>query len=208
MSHEGMMPHENTYPDDFVIPDPESLTAEEVSARLRLPLSAVCHLAKSGMLRAVQVGETWRFPVGDIASLAESESGAPRVLLVDDDPDTRRLVAESLKARGCRLIEAGSVDEGAAVARQEQFDLLLIDFKMPGKDGTQLVRQLAGRYTLSQMVVITAFPELAKMDELFDIGALTLLGKPLDADRLVECVERILGAPLPEQDSSLTEHAG
>jgi excisionase family DNA binding protein len=201
------MPHEDTAKRDSAAPKPEFLTAEEVSARLRMPLSTVYYLAKSGVLRAVQLGRSWRFPVGDIDDLAGRKAETPRILVVDDDVVTRTLVVELLKSRGCLPAEACNVDEGLIATRRQRFDLLLIDFKMPGQDGTELIREVAGEYSLSQMVVITAFPELTQMDELFNLGALTLLRKPIEADQLIECVERILGTRLPNTDSSVGEPA-
>jgi excisionase family DNA binding protein len=61
------------------------LTAQEVAALLRLPLSTVYHLAKIGDLPAVQFGRTWRFPSREIAALTESKPAKARILVVDDD---------------------------------------------------------------------------------------------------------------------------
>jgi excisionase family DNA binding protein len=195
----------NTTQRNRAFTDPEFLTAEEVGARLRLPLSTVYHLAKSRVLPAIQLGRSWRFHSRDIDKFASCKYGAPRILVVDDEEVIRTLVSDVLKPRGCVLVEASNADEGMAAARRQRFDLLLIDFKMPGRDGTELIRELADAYSLSRIVVITAFPDLAQMDKLFDLGALTLMRKPLEAGRLVECVENILGAPLPEGDSGREE---
>jgi len=54
--------------------EPEFLIAEEVSTRLRLPLSTVYYLAKTGALPAIQLGRAWRFPARGIAELAERRS--------------------------------------------------------------------------------------------------------------------------------------
>ena len=171
---------------------PEFLTAEEVSVRLRLPLSTVYHLAKTGALPAIQLGRTWRFPSRAIAGLSGHKPATASILVVDDDQVTRTLVADILRPRGYVLVEAGDAEAGLVAARRQRFDLLLIDFKMPGRDGTELMRELGGEYSLSQMIMITAFADLAKMDPRFEFGTLTLLRKPLDAGQIIECVERLL----------------
>lgn len=172
---------------------PEFLTAEEVRTRLRLPLSTVYHLAKTGYLPAIQLGRTWRFPAREIDELTGRKPATARILVVDDDAVTRELVTGLLRPRGHVLVEAGDAEAGLAAARRQRFDLLFIDFKLPGRDGSKLVQELAGEYSLSQIVMITAFPDLVQMNKLFELGALTLLRKPLEAGQLLECVARILG---------------
>jgi excisionase family DNA binding protein len=170
---------------------PEFMIAEEVSARLRLPLSTVYHLAKSGVLPALQLGRTWRFRTQDIDELGSMPAPA-QVLVVDDDEVTRALVAGLLQPRGHWLVEAGDAEAGLAAARRQRFDLLLIDFKLPGRNGTELVHELRDEYSPSQIVMITAFPDLVQINQLFELGALTLLRKPLESVQFLECVERIL----------------
>lgn len=171
------------------------LTADEVGRRLRLPLSTVYYLAKAGQLPAVRFGRSWRFPAASIERLKGGHPSHP-VLVVDDDAVTRELVSSSLEPYGCQVWEAGSVDEALPVCRRQRFDTLFIDLKMPGRDGTELIRELLGEYSLSQMVVITAQSDLGQARDLFELGPITLLRKPLSVAQLIECVERTTGTRL------------
>jgi excisionase family DNA binding protein len=175
----------------------EFLTAQEVSERLRLPLSTVYYLAKSGDLPAVHLGRSWRFPCAAVAALGERNFKSARVLVVDDDAVTRALVLGVLESRGHVLVEAVDAESGMAEARRQRFDLLLIDFKLPGKDGAQLIQELRGEYSLGQMIMITAFADLMDSDKILELGAVTLLRKPLDPAQLIECVERSLAPSRP-----------
>ena len=173
----------------------ELLTAEEVGQRLRLPLSTVYHLAKTGKLPAVQFGRSWRFPAASIERLG----GAPpslRVLVVDDDAVTRSLVSSALEPCGCLVSEAGNVDQALQFCGRHRFDVLFVDLKMPGRDGTELIRELLGEYSLNQMVVITAHPDIGLVGKLLELGPVTLLRKPLAMGQLIECVKRITGNQL------------
>jgi len=170
------------------------LTAAEVGARLRLPLSTVYYLAKGGKLPAFRVGRSWRFPRAEIDRLRTTKS--PLVLVVDDDAVTRRIVTLALTPRGCRVEEAGDADEGLRAARNTSFDVLLVDLRMPKRDGTELIRELERDYSRGQMVLISALPELAEGDALADLGGVPLLPKPLTTNGLVACVERITGVKL------------
>jgi excisionase family DNA binding protein len=187
---------------------PEFLTAEEVSAALRLPLSTVYHLAKTGVLPAIQLGRSWRFPSHEIAGLTGRPPASSRILVVDDDDVTRALVSGILTPRGHTVVEARDADEGLAAARRQKFQLLVIDFKLPGRDGTSLIHDLAGEYALSQILMITAFPDLAQMSKLFELGAVTLLRKPLDGGQLIEFVERNSAAARREKKAGGAEKTG
>lgn len=176
------------------------LTAEEVSLRLRLPLSTVYYLAKTGALPGFQLGRSWRFRADELDRLACSRPvERPQILVVDDDAVTRELVKELLASRNFTVAEAGTVEQALAAVRERQFDLFLVDFKLPDGNGMEFIHQIRGDYSLTQVVVITAFSDLAEAEKLFDFGAMTLLRKPFSAGQFVECVDRILGQFLPQQ---------
>jgi DNA-binding response OmpR family regulator len=92
------------------------------------------------------------------------------------------------------ILEAPDAESGLEAARQEAFDVLVIDFHLPGNDGAEFVRELRIEYSLSQIIMVVASPDLAQMNKLFDLGVFALLRKPLDASQLVGSVERILRA--------------
>ena len=167
------------------------LTAREVGGLLRLPLSTVYHLAKTGDLPAVQFGRTWRFPALEIAALAGRKPAKARILVVDDDDASRTLISEVLQAQGHMIFVASDPPAAVALAHQHRFDLLLIDLKPPGKQSTDLICELQKEYSSGQMVIITAFADLVEMDTHSSLGALTVLAKPVNTKQLLECVEHI-----------------
>jgi len=171
------------------------LTADEVGRRLRLPLSTVYHLAKTGKLPAVQFGRSWRFPAASIERLGGATPSL-RVLVVDDDAVTCGLVSSALEPCGCQVSEAGNVEQALQLCRRHRFDVMFIDLKLPDRDGTELIRELLGEYSLNQMVVITAHPDISLVGELLKLGPVTLLCKPLALEQLIECVKRITGKHL------------
>lgn len=179
------------------------LTAEEVGQRLRLPLSTVYYLAKTGQLPAVKFGRSWRFPATSIERLKEA-GNSHRIMVVDDDAVTRAFVTSALEPCGCKVWEAGSVEEALQYCSRQKFDAFFIDLKMPGRDGTELVRDLLGEYSLTQMVVITSHPDISEAAALLELGPITLLRKPLSVPQLIECARRMTGANLatPEQSQS------
>jgi CheY-like chemotaxis protein/phosphoribosyl 1,2-cyclic phosphodiesterase len=94
-----------------------------------------------------QVIELAPSPSGGRRRRASPAAGAPRplaatLLLADDDADLLALVAEALAPEGYRLLRARDGDEALALARSEHPDLLLLDLKMPGRDGFEVCRSL------------------------------------------------------------------
>ncbi len=178
-------------------PPGELLLAEEVARRLRLPLSTVYHLAKKGELPAVRFGRSWRFPRLGIQRLLAGPPGH-RVLVVDDDAVTRGLVRAALEPDGCQVREAESVDQALDLCRRQRFDAFFVDLRMPQRDGTELIRALTGEYSLNQMVVITAHPDLSQAAALLELGPVTLLRKPLSIPQLKDCLKRIAAQALSE----------
>jgi excisionase family DNA binding protein len=168
------------------------LTADEVGRLLRLPLSTVYYLAKSGKLPAVRFGRSWRFLRANIERL-RGETPFHRVLVIDDDAVARGLVSSALESCDCRVWEAECVEAALQLCLRQRFDILFVDQKMPGRNGIELIRELLGEYSLNQMVVITAHPDISEIADLLELGPIKLLRKPLSVAQLIECVKYIAG---------------
>ncbi len=111
-----------------------------------------------------------------------------RVLIVDDDPSMREMLADTLAAEGYDVHEASS---GAALihavdrAASEEFDLIITDVRMPGIDGFTALNHLRARGCFVPAVVMTAFPDEPTLRRGRDLGC-TVLAKPFaleDASR-------------------------
>ncbi len=88
-----------------------------------------------------------RVPVAEHAELSTVGTGGLRagsttILLVDDNPDTLRLLTMTLRSEGFRLLTAGDGDTALELARAERPDLLLLDWSMPGRNGLEVCRAL------------------------------------------------------------------
>jgi two-component system response regulator AlgR len=113
-----------------------------------------------------------------------------RFLVVDDEP----LAVERLQlllARMDGVVLAGTASEGAAALRMveaTQPDAVLLDIAMPGMDGIDVARALAGAAKSPLVVFVTAFDTFAVAA--FDVEAVDYVMKPVAADRLTRAVER------------------
>jgi DNA-binding response OmpR family regulator len=131
---------------------------------------------------------------------------APHILVVDDDPRVRELVAEYLADHDMRVTAAASGGEMFAVLDREAIDLVLLDLKLPGEDGMQLARKLRERATIP-IVLLTGRSEEADRVMGLELGADDYVTKPFSPRELLARVRAVLRryqvqATLPERDNA------
>jgi CheY-like chemotaxis protein len=110
---------------------------------------------------------------------------------VDDDPDTRDLLAFQLESRGFRVTRAGSGREALTLARQERPDLITLDVMMPGLDGFETLAALKQEERTANIpvVMLSVLPEEERG---FALGAADYLPKPPDPDQFVQSIRAVL----------------
>jgi CheY-like chemotaxis protein len=120
-----------------------------------------------------------------------------RALVVDDDSDTRDLLAEVLRSRGVQVTAASSADEGLAALDLEIPDVLLSDIAMPDHDGFDLIRRVrerpADRGGRVPAVAITAYARPEDTERSLASGFQMHLSKPVDMDELLATVASLAG---------------
>ncbi|MFL5350416.1 MAG: response regulator transcription factor [Hyalangium sp.] len=124
-------------------------------------------------------------------------SDAPSLLLVDDDEVFRERLARAFRERGYEVVTAGSVDQALAAARQESPELAVVDLRMPGRSGLELVRELRALDASTRILVLTGYGSIATAVEAVRLGALNYVPKPADVDDLLVALARGLGEPSP-----------
>lgn len=130
-------------------------------------------------------------------AMARSPLPAPRVLVVDDDPDARLLLGAMIEAYcDAEVTLCASVDEAIASAGRVLPDLVVTDAMMPGQDGFDLIRRLRQVPRAAGIVVIvaTASPEPELHARLLAAGASGILPKPPAPEALAEIVFARLAA--------------
>ena len=120
---------------------------------------------------------------------AESALIDRRVLVVDDDPDSRQIAAMILANAGAVVDTAASAAAGYACATTRGYDLLIADISMPGEDGYSLVRRIRARLGDAQRmpsIAVTAHAREEDRAKALSAGFIAHLAKPFEADRLLE----------------------
>ena len=111
-----------------------------------------------------------------------------RILLIEDDPSTGTALESVLMAEGYAVELVVRGNDGLARAKSAFYDLVLTDFKLPGLDGLQLIRQLHEHKPRLPVILMTAHGTTETAIEATKLGACEYLPKPFEADELLECV--------------------
>jgi CheY-like chemotaxis protein len=121
---------------------------------------------------------------------------APSILVVDDDPDTCRNLADILTDLGYRVDTAPDGPSALELVRQRPHDVALLDFRMPGMDGLQLYREIRKLRAGTVAIIVSAYTNTVTREEVLSEGAWQMLAKPVDFPRLLRLVDEALGQPL------------
>src|SRR4030042_3485887 len=135
---------------------------------------------------------------------------AEKILIVDDDLDTLRLVGLMLQHQGYRIVAASSGIQAIALCQGDKPDLVLLDIMMPEMDGYEVARKLRSDPTTSNIPIImfTAKTQVDDKVEGFEAGADDYLTKPTQPRELFAHVKAVLArgkkpsAPVPPPPSS------
>lgn len=117
---------------------------------------------------------------------------AARILLVEDDPSYSRLVQYWLRAAGHEVRLASTGPEGAALARQGGWDLVLSDVDMPGCSGFVVLGESKRAHPKVSAILMTAHEEVSLASTAVDWGVDAYMVKPISRPKLMERVEQLL----------------
>ena len=133
-------------------------------------------------------------PLQEMASVPLAlRQGGEHILLVEDDPNVRRLVASSLRNAGFEVTGVDDPRLALNLAKQHRVDLLISDLVLPGMNGRELSRKILERSPATRVVFITGHIDHPVVDQVVADKA-TLLQKPFSSGRLLDSVRRTLDA--------------
>jgi two-component system response regulator RegA len=123
----------------------------------------------------------------------ENTADKPSLLLVDDDDTFCQVLSAALERRGFAVRVAHNVAEGLAAAEGDSPEFAVIDLKMPGPSGLELVKKLKALDAHTRIVVLTGYASVTTAVEAIKLGATHYLAKPADADEIVVAFSRDSG---------------
>ncbi len=121
---------------------------------------------------------------------------AESLLLVDDDAVFRTRLARAFRDRGWDVRVASNYDEALTLAREDSPEYALVDLRMPGRSGLEVVRDLNAHDASTRIIVLTGYGSIATAVEAMRLGAASYLTKPADADDILAAFTRATLPPL------------
>jgi len=120
----------------------------------------------------------------------EPKGRAPEVLLVDDEEEFLEAAARALGRRGLQVSCVTSAEAGLFWIRHRRLDVLILDVRLRGTDGLELLRRARAEDPSLEVVLLTGQPSQEDAVRGLGLGAIDYLGKPPDIEKLVETVRR------------------
>jgi two-component system response regulator (stage 0 sporulation protein F) len=118
-----------------------------------------------------------------------------KVLIVDDQNGIRILLVEVFSVEGYQTFQASNGKIALEIVRNEFPDLVLLDMKIPGMDGLEILKHIKQIDESIKVIMMTAYGELDMIKEASDLGALMHFTKPFDIDELRIAVNNELSNP-------------
>ncbi|HZS40267.1 MAG TPA: response regulator transcription factor [Polyangia bacterium] len=129
-------------------------------------------------------------------AVASHTDDRPSILIVDDDETFRGRLARAFRDRGYEVRVASGYEDAIAEARDDSPQFAVVDLKMPGRSGLEVVRDLKLIDPTTKVVVLTGYGSIATALDAVRLGATHYLSKPADAEDIVAAFARDENPPL------------
>ena len=115
-----------------------------------------------------------------------------RLLVIDDEPLKRSVMSDGLKQAGYHVTCAANALEATQLLGQEDFNVIITDLRMPGKDGLTLVREIRETKPNQPVIVMTAYGTVETAVEAMKLGAFDFLQKPFSTEELLLKLDKLI----------------
>jgi two-component system, OmpR family, alkaline phosphatase synthesis response regulator PhoP len=120
----------------------------------------------------------------------------PRVLIVDDERNIRLTLQGALEAIGLEVEAVMQGEEALQKLTEKDYDVMILDLRLPGMDGLAVLRQAADRFPETKVIIITAYGTVEAVVDAMKLGAVDFLQKPFEPQEVREIVGRVLALPV------------
>ena len=114
---------------------------------------------------------------------------APRILIVDDEERFRLTLGKLLKVRELDVTTLGSGPEALEVLKQEQYDVIVLDVRMPGMDGIETLAEIKKLNPNIEVIILTGHASVDAAVDIMKLGGYDYLLKPCSVEELIEKIE-------------------
>jgi formate/nitrite transporter len=125
------------------------------------------------------------------------------MLIIDDEEIVLESCRKIFSSEGFDVVITASPQEGLKLASDSSFDVILVDWKMPGFDGMDVIEELDRRTPDSAVVMISGYPTVGRAAEAMKRGAMDYVPKPFTPDEITGAVKRAMQRKLTEEKKAL-----
>ncbi len=118
-------------------------------------------------------------------------STKPTIIVVDDEDGLRTLVSNELSRMGYIVENAADGNQAIALLKRKQFNIAILDIKMPGVDGIEVLKFIHSHCPATKSIMLTGFADLSHAMECMRFGAKDFIDKPFNFQDLVATIERV-----------------
>ena len=115
-----------------------------------------------------------------------------KILIIDDEPIVRTSCEKILMPEGYEVRVAENGEEGLGILEKEEFDLILLDLKMPGMDGVDVLKIIKERWPETRVIILTGYSTIETAVNTLRLGAFNFIEKPFTPDKLISSVKEAI----------------
>lgn len=120
------------------------------------------------------------------------KSRAVEILVIDDDPEHIEIIEHILGRRGYRVTAATTAERGLALVANGNFHVLVLDMRLPDRDGIEVLGQIRSRDGDLAVIVLTGYPSVETAVASLKGGVSDYVEKPIDPERLLAAVAKVV----------------
>ena len=115
-----------------------------------------------------------------------------KILLVDDDEWIRDSLTLYFDTEGCQIVAVETAEEGVELLKQQDYDIILLDYKLPGIDGLTFSRKIQEIRPDAIKILITAYKNKKVVSEAMNVGIQDLIDKPFTIKTIEDSMLRLI----------------
>ena len=176
---------------------PDLMTLEEIAEYLRVSEKTVYRLVNEGSIPVSKVGRLYRFNKTLVDKWLQEKPPENKIsiIVIDDDESICSLIKDTLEGEGFDIITISDPFKGLEMVKNNSYDMVFLDLKMPGMDGAELLRQIRLTKPNMPVNVITGFRDSELMTKALAYGPMGVIGKPFTPSEIITAVNNYIRIP-------------
>ena len=130
-----------------------------------------------------------------------------KILIIDDDFDMCTLLSRFLEKKGYETAVAHNGSKGLAKFAEDNFDIVLCDFRLGDKDGKDVLLKIKEAKPKTIVIIITGYSDIKTAVDVIKMGAFDYITKPLIPDEVINVIEKAINAPVSAQPAPVSSSA-